>query len=92
MGIPGWDLSVDLVTDSKASIDIMDQCNSPIGLKDVLRPEMDVALEICVNLGGLNVNVKVIKVRSHIDANKVPDQRHREVNDMTDKLATERRD
>lgn len=76
MGTPGWDLAVQLVTDSKASIDIMEQCDSLIGLKDGLRPEMDVALEIFLKLTDLAIKLEVIKVKSHIAVDEAPDENH----------------
>ena len=84
LGIPLWDLSVTVVTDSQASIDIVQNCGSVGGLKDVLRPEYDVASELHRLRGRLEFSHEVIKVRSHISVEEAPDESHWMINDMAD--------
>ena len=92
LGTPLWDLTVTVVTDSQASIDIVQNCGSVYGLKDVLRPEYDVASELHRLREKFEFSHNVIKVRSHISVEDAPDERHWLINDMADRLATEARD
>lgn len=80
-----------VVTDSQASIDIVQNCGSVHSLKDVLRPEYDVASELYRLRERLNVYHEIIKVRSHIDVEEASDECHWMINDMADRLATEAR-
>ena len=92
LGIPVWDLSVTVVTDSQASIDIVQNCGSVCGIKDVLRPEYDVASELHRLRKRVETSHAVIKVRSHISVEEAPDESHWLINDMADRLATEARE
>ena len=92
LGIPGWDLKATVVTDSQASIDIVQNCGNVRGIKDVLRLEYDVASELYSLRERLDVSHEVIKVRSHISVEDAPDESHWMINDIADRLATEARD
>ena len=92
LGIPGHSLTIQVVTDSQASIDILEKCTSLVGIKDVLSPEMNVALEIDARRRQLqDVIFTTIKVRSHIPEDEAPDICHWGVNEAADQLATEAR-
>ena len=85
--------TVILITDSKASIDIIDNAYNTVGIKDTLRPDMDVGLEIVAQqMHNFWVTRQVVKVESHIDEEDAPDSFHWKCNDTADKLATKARD
>ena len=89
IGEPGYQLAVTLVTDSKASIDILEQIPNKIGLKEFLQPDTDVAMEVAA-LRSKNScrHTETIKVNGHIDIEEAPDEFHWRLNDEADKLAT----
>ena len=84
---------VTLVTDSQSSIEILKKMDKMIGIKDVLQPELDVALEI------YNLRIKhtwilwdMHKVESHIAAEDAPNEFFWECNEFVDTLATKARE
>ena len=82
-----------LITDSKASIQIMENVIKCKGIKDTLRADMDVALEVH-RYRVLNkwINREVVKVESHIEREQAPNQFFWECNERADELATTARD
>ena len=88
-GEPLQAVKVQLVTDSEASIVIQKSVQELRGLKDVLRPDVDVALAISSKQKILPwIKLKMVKVKSHILIEEAQNQLHWEVNDIADKLAT----
>ena len=92
-GTPRRPLRFILVTDSKASMEIMKSVPLIIGMSDTLTPEMDVALEL-FDLQGIHqwIERKIVKVTSHIEKEQSPDPFLWECNDRADKLATAARE
>ncbi len=88
-GVPRGKFSILLITDSKASIDIMTNATTILGIKDTLRADMDVGLEIAshrkINYWALR---QVIKVESHIDKEDAPNKFYWGCNELADNLAT----
>ena len=83
---------MELRTDSQASIDIMEKMASICSLRDMLAPEMDIALEIYHKRQQHTwVHWKVTKVESHIEELDAPDEFSWYCNNLADKLATEAR-
>ena len=92
-GIPRKTFTVILITDSKASIEILENAYNIVGIKDTLRPEMDVALEIVSQqISNFWVTRKVVKVESHISEENAPDPFDWKCNDIADKVATKARE
>jgi len=92
-GIPNTPIRVALITDSQASIEIINNTYNMIGIKDTLKPDMDIGLEVS-HLHGLNrwISRQVIKVESHIEEDKAPNKFNWECNNLVDNLATAARD
>ena len=92
-GRPRYPIKVQIVTDSQASIDIMDNVQKILGIKDTLRSEMDVALELG-RMRRVNnwASRDIIKVESHIEVEQAPNPFLWFCNDRADKLATVARD
>ena len=91
-GVPCKGLKLVLITDSQASLDIMAKMDTNCSLRGMLAPEMDVALELYSKRQQHDwVKWEFIKVESHIDILKAPDEFYWHCNDMVDKLATEAR-
>ena len=89
LGEPGCQLSVELVTDSKASIDILDNMPQKIGMNEFLKPDMDVAMAVADRRARRSsCTMDIIKVNSHIGLEEAPDEFHWRLNDEADKLAT----
>ena len=82
-----------LITDSQSSMDIMLNVQKITGLKDTLRAEMDVAMELG-RQRALNwwVQRDIIKVESHIEQAQAPNEFYWSCNDIADKLATKARE
>jgi len=82
-----------LITDSKASIQIMENVTKCKGIKDTLRADMDVALEVH-RYRVLNkwMNREVVKGESHIEREQAPNQFFWECNERADELSTTARD
>ncbi len=63
------------------------------GLKDVMRPEMDLALEIMKRKQLMLMAIyTVIKVQSHIALDDAPNEPHWRVNEIADTLVTDAQD
>ena len=92
-GRPQNGIKVNLITDSQSSIDIMENISARIGIKDVLKPDMDIALELYHQRQSRSTWVQwsVTKVESHIDQSEAPDTFFWECNDFVDALATKAR-
>ena len=92
-GTPRHQVSIVLVTDSQASIDILTREDQLTGIKEVLKPEMDVALEIW-RLWSQNSKIiwDVHKVESHIEKHAAPNEFYWVCNEYADSLATIARD
>ncbi len=89
LGEPGCHLSVQLVTDSKASIDILDNMENKIGMTEFLKPDMDVAMAVAARRARRSrCKMDIIKVNSHIGLEEAPDEFHWRLNEEADKLAT----
>ena len=93
LGEPKETINIQLVTDSQASIMIREKMSNLIGMKDFLRPDVDVAMEID-HYRRLNncSQLEIIKVRSHIDIDDAPNEFFWKVNDEADTLATRARE
>ena len=92
-GVPRQKLQLTLVTDSQVSIDILQKVPEGIGIKDMLQPEMDIALEIYrLQQKHFWTEWQVKKVESHIDRTSAPDEFFWDCNDIADQLATKARD
>lgn len=93
MGPPQSSLKVHLVTDSQASIMMRDGFDRKIGIKDFLRSDMDVLMELArqrkINSHSL---LEIHKVKSHISVEDADDERYWAVNEEADALATAARD
>ena len=92
-GEPPGPVQIQLVTDSSASISILEKTKNRVGLKDVMTPDVEIALAI------LHQQEKTpwtkftpVKVQSHIDVTDAPDEFLWQVNFHSDRLATEARE
>ena len=91
-GRPRNGINLMLITDSQASIDIMDNIPQMVGIKNTLSAEMDVALELFQQRTLHSwVYRNVVKVESHIDLLDAPDEFMWECNNYVDELATKAR-
>ncbi len=91
-GESGWEVHIHLVMDSQASIDILEHSTEAIGIKDVMRAEMDVADAVWYRRDNLpRTRYTVSKVKSHINKEEAEDESHWEINNMADRLATDAR-
>ena len=92
-GTPRRPIRMELITDSKASIDIMSNVEAILGVGDTLRAEMDVALKIYAQRNSRQwVQRSVTKVQSHIEQFQVPDEYAWMCNERADTLATSARE
>jgi len=92
-GRPRGNLRVTLVTDSKASIEVMQNVPKAIGVGAMLKADMDIALEIfSLQLKTSWLERETIKVTSHIDKDEAPDEFLWECNAFVDALATKSRE
>ncbi len=88
-GRPRNGISIMLITDSQASIEIMQNVGHPLGIKDTLRPEMDVAMELHQERTTNSwVSRQIRKVESHISVEDAPDEFEWECNNYVDQMAT----
>lgn len=86
-------LRLTLVTDSQASIDVMQNVPKVMGVGAMIKAEMDVALEIHrLQSTKTWIHRQTIKVTSHIDKDDAPDEFLWECNNFVDELATKSRD
>ena len=91
-GTPRGQINLTLITDSKASIDIIDNIPNIGGMKDMLRAEMDVGLELySQRVHNARVHRNIIKVASHIAKEEAPNEFFWECNEYADSLATKAR-
>ena len=92
-GFPRISLAVTLVTDSKASMDILANTKNLQGIKDTFGADMDIGLEIARVQNEHNhwMTRQVVKVESHIEVDKAPNKFYWACNEIVDKLATEAR-
>ncbi len=87
--VPRHTVTIILVTDSQASVDILVKADRMLDTKDALKPEMDVALEISRLMRQHRwISWEVQKVESHIDKQTAPNQFYWECNEYVDMLAT----
>ena len=86
-------VTIILITDSKASIDILQNIQTIEGIKDTLAADMDVGLEIA-ELQQINswASRHVVKVQSHITEEEALDKFDWACNNMADELATKARE
>ncbi len=93
LGEPYGRIEINIVTDSQASIDILRNLESKIGLKDVLKPDVDVGLAILYKRRNRRwAKYTTTKVRSHISVEESSDEILWLVNEEADRLATEARE
>ena len=91
-GEPRFTIEVVLVTDSEASMTIIEILKQKHGLKDVLRPDTDIALAMQHTRDTLPwIKLRTNKVKSHIAVEEASNEFYWEANDLADKLATEAR-
>ena len=91
-GRPRGGCKVVLVTDSQASIDIINHIPQGIGIRDMLRPELDVGLELYHQRQNKQwVHWKIEKVTSHIEVEEAPNEFYWGCNTYVDELATRAR-
>ena len=89
LGTPKHRIRVKLVTNSQASIMILDKTIRAIGMKPFLELEMDVAMEIIKQRKlKADINLEVYKVKSYITIDEVPNKQFWSVNTEADDLAT----
>ena len=92
-GPPQCRITLVVVTDSKSSIEILQNMSQIRGIADTLRPETDVALEIArYQKNSYWITRDVVKVESHIDKERAPNIFFWECNERADTLATQARD
>ena len=94
LGEPIEELSIKLITDSQASIMIRDRMSRMLGMRDYLRAEVDVAMEIHHHrkINDNCTRLEIVKVQSHIEIENAPDEFFWTVNEEADRLATHARD
>ena len=92
-GVPRHKVTITLVTDSQASVEILVNAERTLGIKDMLKPEMDVALEILrLRRQHTWIYWDIQKVESHIEKQAAPDEFFWECNEYADQLATKARE
>ena len=92
-GVPRNVVQIALVTNSQASIEIMDKVIEMKSIKDLLALEMDIALELASQQQKkFWLTWKVVKVESHIERGKAPDEFLWHCNCDVDSLAIKARD
>ena len=91
-GRPRKGLQIILITDSQASIEIMANIPNIMGIKDTLKPEMDIALELFQKRAAHPwIRIHICKVESHIDMEDAPDTFYWGCNNYVDEEATKAR-
>ncbi len=92
-GVPRNGCQLVLLTDSKASIDIMNSISKGVAISGMVQPEMDVGLELN-QLREIQpwIHRSVVKKESHIDREDAPNEFFWYCNDLADTLATGARD
>ena len=92
-GEPPGPVQIQLVTDSSASISILEKTTNRVGLKDVMTPDVEIALAILHQRQKTPwTKFTAVKVQSHIDVTDAPDEFLWQVNFHSDRLATEARE
>ena len=92
-GVPRETVQITLVTDSQASIQILDSITKVVGMKPLLKPDWEVAMEITRQRStNPHCHFEMQKVISHIAVEEAPDEVYWRVNDAADKLATRARE
>ena len=92
-GVPRNGCQIVLITDSKASIEIMRAAEEGLGITTMLRPEMDVCLEMLQQRQKKQWARRcVVKVQSHITQEEAPNEFFWSCNEHADQLATTARD
>ena len=92
-GVPRGTFALKLVTDSKASIAIMENTHSWLGIKDTLSADMDIGMEIArYQVKNFWVSRETCKVESHIEEEAAPDTFLWKCNELADNLATTARE
>ncbi len=88
-GVPRNKIKITLVTDSQASIKIMNNMADMIGIRAFLNPEMDVALELYqLRVVHTWILWDIQKVESHIDIEHAPNEFFWRCNAFVDEQAT----
>lgn len=88
-GIPRNKVYLTLITDSQVSIDIIQNLSEMVGIKNSLKPEMDVAFELYqLRLTHFWLLWNVIRVESHIDESEASAEFNWACNEYVDALAT----
>ena len=91
-GEPAKRVEVLIVTDSAASLQIRENMKSIRGIKDVLKPDVDIALDMHEKEQGLKwAKIAMVKVKSHIAIEEATNDFYWELNDLADQLATKAR-
>ena len=93
LGLTDSKLKVVIITDSAASISIVEGLTKEIGAKRFLQAEAEAGMELAT-LRSLQTNTKyeTVKVISHIERVEAPNERFWELNDLADRLATAARE
>ena len=89
-GSPKHKLQLKVITDSQASLIIMDNMKNIVSMKDVLRPDVDVAMELARlrQQNSKHNTLQLIKVKSHIGRDEAPNETYWQANNDADELAT----
>ena len=93
-GPPKNTIRLQVITDSQASLIIFDNLKNIVSMKEVLRPDIDVAMELA-RIRKQNATfskLELIKVQSHIEKDEAPNETYWSVNKEADELATFARD
>ena len=82
-----------IITDSLASISIVEGFKQGVGVKMYLQPEAKVGMElVAVHRIQPKITHETIQVTSNVDREDAPNERYWGFNDLVDKLATEARE
>ena len=93
LGISDKRLRVVVITDSAASISIVEGYSKSVGAKQFLQPEAEVGMELYkLRQQNWTITYETVKVNSHIDRLEAPNERFCDLNDSADQLATSARD
>ena len=93
LGDPSHTLEMKIVTDSQASIVIMQNIQKIIGMKDLLKTNIDVTMELNeMRKQKLNLKRELCKVKSHVLEEEAENEFYWKVNNEADELATSARE
>ena len=88
-GRPKEALEVQLITDSQASILMVENVDRKVGMQALLRPDWDVVMEVWQQRKqNTHSSMTVHKVKSHISVEEAPDELFWNLNEEADRLAT----